>query len=156
MDSFIQVDKNEWEAFLEDFSQFEEKYRLLLSALDDAESRLQALKKPTDQVEASEALQQASMERTVERTAEETSGSFLSRLKTKLESLGNPPTMAGGQQSIASPPRGQPACSRCGFKITRATRFCPRCNADFGRVVCSCGRELASGDRFCDHCGLGV
>jgi len=146
LDSLIQVDKNEWKAFLEDLSQFEQKYRLLLSALDDAENRLRALEKPEAQVEGSEALRQASMERPVQRTAEQPAESLLTRFKTKLESLGNPTT--------ASRPSRQPTCSRCGFKITRATRSCPRCGADFGRVVCSCGRELADGDRFCDGCGV--
>ena len=44
MDSFIQVDKSEWEAFLEDLSELERKYKLLLNKLDTDESRLDALR----------------------------------------------------------------------------------------------------------------
>jgi hypothetical protein len=40
---FLQVDKTEWEAFLEKLSELEKKYQVILHELDIAQSRLHAL-----------------------------------------------------------------------------------------------------------------
>ena len=150
MDSFIQVDENEWKAFLEDLSQFEKKYQRLLSRLDTAESRLQTLTAPEKKVVGSENVLPPGPEKGA---GVEVKGSFLSRLKTKLEApAGTWRTTPG----ILGKPQGYAACSRCGFQIVRATRFCQHCGAGFGKLVCSCGAELGSGDRFCDCCGREV
>lgn len=85
MDSFIQVDENEWKAFLEDLSQFEKKYQRLLSRLDTAESRLQTLTAPEKKVVGSENVLPPGPEKGA---GVEVKGSFLSRLKTKLEARG--------------------------------------------------------------------
>ena len=42
MNSFLQIDKGEWEAFLEKLSEFEKKYSLLLSKMDAIQGKLQA------------------------------------------------------------------------------------------------------------------
>jgi hypothetical protein len=133
LDSFIQIDKNEWEVFLDELSEFEKKYKLLLNKLDMNENRLDALKTPE------------------KKEGGESKGGFLSRLKTRVE----PPGM---RERLGIVGKRQPVafCSRCGFQIVRTTRFCQRCGADFGKVVCSCGRELGSGDKFCDRCGREV
>ena len=155
MDSFIQVDKSEWEAFLEDLSELERKYKLLLNKLDMNESRLDALKTPEKkEVGSEEASRQVAVKSAEEGRAGKVKGGFLSLLKTKLEpqagrSMGRGTRLGGRPQSCV-------ACSRCGFGIVRATRFCQRCGADFGKMVCSCGRELGFEDRFCDRCGREV
>jgi len=152
LDASTQVDKSEWKAFLEDLSEFEKKYQLLLNRLDSAEGKLRASETPEKKVEeGKEASPQASGEST-EKNKEvggEARGGFLSRLETRLKRASAPRSTPPGSLGYAT-------CSRCGFQIVRATRFCQRCGADFGKPVCSCGRELGSGDRFCDRCGRGV
>ena len=152
MDSFIQIDKNEWKAFLEELSEFEKKYERLLNMLDLTESRLDALKTPEKKEVEGEEAPQVSVKSPEKVEGGEAKGGYLSRLKAKIEPLGRRSTRPG----IPSMPQAYASCSRCGFQIVRATRFCQRCGADFGRVVCSCGRELGSEDRFCDRCGRGV
>jgi hypothetical protein len=150
LDSFIQIDKNEWKAFLEELAEFEKKYERLLTMLDMVESRFEALKTPEKKEGGSEeALRQVSVKSPEKVVDAESKGGYLSRLEAKLEALGRRSTRPG----IPNTPQAHASCSRCGFQIMRATRFCQRCGADFGRVVCSCGRELGSGDRFCDRCG---
>ncbi|HXZ90641.1 MAG TPA: zinc ribbon domain-containing protein [Candidatus Dormibacteraeota bacterium] len=152
MDASTQVDKSEWKAFLEDLSEFEKKYKLLLNRLDTAEGKLRGSGTPEEKVDqGNEASPQASGEST-EKEKEvtgEVEGGFLSRLETRLKRASGPRSTPPGNLGYAT-------CSRCGFQIVRATRFCQRCGADFGKVVCSCGRGLGSGDRFCDRCGRGV
>lgn len=48
------------------------------------------------------------------------------------------------------------SCEKCGYRIQRASRFCEGCGADFGTLVCPCGRDLSANDKFCDHCGRSV
>jgi hypothetical protein len=155
LDSFIQVDKNEWNAFLEAFSEFEKKYELLLGELDNARSRLRASSSEARVGGGIETPSKASPGKTVERMGGVTGGSFFDQLKAKLETLSISPSVVS-QRSVASLSRNQAACSRCGFKIVRATRVCQGCGADFGGMVCVCGRSLSSADKFCDRCGRGV
>jgi hypothetical protein len=153
LDTFIQVDKDKWKAFLEELSEFEKKYERLLNMLDMTESRLDALKTPEKKEEGSaETLRQLSVKSPEKVVGGGVKGSFLSRLEAKLE----PPGRRSTRPGILSMPQVYASCSRCGCQIVRGTRFCERCGADFGRVVCSCGRELGSGDRFCDRCGRAV
>ena len=156
MDASIQVDKNEWKAFLEDLSELEKKYELLLSMLDVAEGRRAALSAPEEkEAGISEASRQVSMEHPEKGVGEEAKPGFLSRLNAK---LARPSGSMGRstRRGILGKPQAYASCSRCGFMIVRPTRFCPRCSADFGKLVCSCGRELSSADRFCDRCGRQV
>ncbi len=48
------------------------------------------------------------------------------------------------------------SCEKCGYRIQRASRFCEGCGADYGTLVCPCGRDLSSNDKFCDRCGRSV
>ena len=152
MNSFIQINKNEWNAFLEELSEFEKKYERLLNMLDMTKSRVDALKTPEKEERESEEDLRLSAKTPEKVVGAEAKGSYLTRLKAKLESLGGRSIRPG----ILSMPQVYASCSRCGFQIVRPTRFCQRCGADFGRAVCSCGRELGSGDRFCDRCGRGL
>jgi len=153
LDSFIQIDKNEWKAFLEELSEFEKKYERVLNMLDVTESGLDALKiLEKKEVESEEALREVSVKSSEKVVGAEAKVGYLGRLKAKLEPLGRRSIRPG----IPRMPQGYASCSRCGFQIVRATRFCQRCGADFGKLVCSCGRELGSRDRFCDRCGRGV
>jgi hypothetical protein len=154
--SFIQVDKNEWDAFLEQLSELERKYKLLLKKLDMDESKLQALTPPEKKTAGS-----SEVPRQVSKSPEKGVGgdvkdSFLSRLKAKLEPAAGSSMWRGGRPGMLAKPQGYAACSRCGYQIARATRFCQHCGASFGKMVCSCGRELGPGDRFCDCCGREV
>ena len=154
MDSFIQVDKNEWKAFLEDLSELERKYKLLLNKLDMDESRLQALRTREKEAGSDEALRQVPLQSPG--AGGEVKGGFLIWLKTKLQPPAGSSMGRSTQPGMLSKPQGYAACSRCGFQIGRPARFCQRCGADFGKLMCPCGRELGSGDRFCDRCGRGV
>ena len=112
------------------------------------ESRLDALNPPEKKEERTEvAAPQVSMTRTEKGVGGVGGGGFLSRLRTRLEFA---------RRGIPIKPQGYASCRRCGLPIVRATRFCQSCGADFGRMVCSCGRELGSGNRFCDRCGRKV
>jgi hypothetical protein len=156
LSSFIQVDKNEWEAFLEDLSELERKYKLLLKILDMDESRLQTLTTPEKKTEGSSAAPRHVPKSPEKGVGEKVKDGFLSRLKAKLEPT-TPSSMGrSARLGMLGRPQGYAACSRCGSPIVRATKFCQRCGADFGKMMCSCGRELGSGDRFCDLCGRGV
>jgi hypothetical protein len=156
LSSFIQVDKNEWEAFLEDLSELERKYKLLLKILDMDESRLQTLSPHEKKAEGSSAAPRQVPKSPEKRVGENVKSSFLSRLKAKLEPRGGSSMGRSARLGMLGKPQGYAACSRCGSPIVRATKFCQRCGADFGKMVCSCGRELGSGDRFCDRCGREV
>ena len=157
MSSFVQVDENEWKAFLEDLSQFEKKYQHLLQMLDLAESKLQALTAPEKkELGSDEASRPVALKSPEKKMGEEIKGGFLNRLRAKLEPLGRSSTGRNTRLGILSRPLGYATCSRCGSQIMRATRFCQRCGADFGKMVCSCGHQLGVGDRYCDRCGRGV
>jgi len=159
MGSLVQVDKQEWDAFLEKLSELEKKYQLVLRELDAAKSKLRTL-------DDSERQQQGKTIPTAPESAEAPPKStatgpkkpgFLTKLRTGLKSLQIPPSPRAGRSPLnPNAPPNYASCSRCGGKIMHATRFCERCGADFGKTVCSCGRELSSSDKFCDHCGRPV
>jgi hypothetical protein len=158
LNSFIQVDKSEWEAFLEDLSELERKYKLLMNKLDMDARKLQTLTTPEKNekkdVGSDDASRQVSMKSPEEGKAGEVKGGFLSRLKATLVSLEGSTGRITPLGSLRKP-QGYASCSRCGFRLVRAARFCQRCGGDFGKTVCCCGRELGAGDRFCDRCGRG-
>lgn len=156
LNSFIRVDRSEWEGFLEDLSEFEKKYRRLLDMMDAAERRLQALGTPEKMAGRDEASRQVPLKSRESVAGVGAGGGFLSRLETKLEALGNALTAMSVRPGVSKAPAGYASCSQCGFQITRPTRSCQRCGADFGKLVCSCGSELSSGVRFCDRCGREV
>ena len=160
MGTLIQIDKEEWDSFLEKLSELEKKYQVVLKELDAAHSRLQALdssqkqeekKPPTLTTPPTPTPTKMQAAQTV--TASKKLG-FLTQLETRLRSVRMTTTPRTGPSMLdPNAPRNYASCSRCGGKIMHATRFCERCGADFGRLVCSCGRELSSSDKFCYHCG---
>jgi len=60
LESVLQLNKNEWEAFLEEFSELTKKYELLLSKLDLAEITIEGNRERSKQLTANsgEALKQ--------------------------------------------------------------------------------------------------
>ena len=151
MESFILVDREEWNALLNDLSQFEQKYQLILNKLDATERRLRELGE--EKKEEGRHSSQQMHERTLpDGRAEETGSNLLSRFKSKLESFGA--TARRSQTMILS--QNYASCGNCGYWISRPTRFCQRCGGDFGALTCSCGRQLLPTDRFCDRCGRGL
>jgi len=158
LEAIVQLDKKEWEAFLEKLSELEEKYKLILRELDRAHQKLQALDKSRSQQEKNlPSPKTPAEEQPTTGAAEVKRASLLTGLKAKLESVRVPQTPPAGW-SLTNPeaPPNYASCSRCRGKIMHATRFCEVCGADFGRVVCSCGRGLSGLVRFCDHCGRRV
>jgi hypothetical protein len=157
----VQLDKKEWDAFLQELSELEMKYLLVLRELDEAHSKLQALGKSPEQSNRPPSGPAASK---IGRSREDVGGAskddFVTRLKTGLESLKPTSTVVGaGTQSVQTIQTAQGSyacCSRCGYKIVHATRVCQHCSADFGMLVCSCGREVPDSGRFCDGCGRPV
>ena len=162
----LQVDKNEWETFLSEFSALTKNYELILSKLELAHTQMKELN------QRNEALTRelrkivgspgnyAAMESKDEREeiiAEET-GRKITEVKPTVKSK---PGFLGSirnrldlstrkSQSLTI---GSASCRRCGFLVRRASRFCVGCGCDFGSFVCSCGRGLSSNDKFCDQCG---
>jgi oligoendopeptidase F len=77
MEPVVSVSRKEWEAFLADHSRLVEKYRLLLSHLEDARTAIQGLNEKTQQqmVKSGETLKQV---RTVlDKLCEETEAQLL-------------------------------------------------------------------------------
>jgi hypothetical protein len=60
LESVLQVNRNEWEAFLEEFSELTKKYELLLNKMDLAEVAIQSQRERSKQLTAksSEVLRQ--------------------------------------------------------------------------------------------------
>ena len=156
MDSSVQLDKKEWDAFLEKLSELESKYQLVLRELDEAHSKLQAIDNRRDEQdkkpEKTEDPTRPSQGENKRKTTEPKKLSFLASLENKLRSRRITPSgrnLMGAQPNYAY-------CSRCRSQIMHATRFCDRCGADFGGWICSCGRGLSESVRFCDRCGRKV
>jgi len=160
MGSLVQVDKQEWDAFLEKLSELEKKYQVVLRELDTAHNRLRALdnsqeqqEKPIPTVSASASAKGSPKLMATKPKKPE----FLTQLKTELQSLQiRLSSRADWGRLNPNAPPNYASCNRCGGKIMHATRFCERCGADFGKAVCSCGHELSSSHKFCDHCGRPV
>jgi len=155
----LQVDRKEWEDFLNKLSELEKKYQLVLHELDTAHSKLQALENSQKHESASPVPfttppTSTQEKRTAQTATREKKPRFLSRLKTDLRSF-RISTSVGAGRSVFNPnaPPNYASCSRCGSKILFPRRFCGYCGADFGQAVCSCGRAVSAGVTFCNHCG---
>ena len=159
MDSLIQIDRKEWEDFLNKLSELEKKYQLVLRELDTAHSKLQALENSQKHETASPVPVAISPTSTQEKQTTQTATKqkktgFLTRLEADLRSFRiSPSVRAGRPPSNANAPPNYASCSRCGSKILVPRKFCGSCGVDFGQWVCSCGRALSAGVTFCDHCG---
>ena len=139
MGSLMQVDRKQWEEFIRNLSELEEKYRLVLDELDTAYNRLEALGISQMRYgEGSTLTMSASGQGSVQSTTRD----------EKTRRLTAPPS-----RRLLRPIA---FCDRCDARVTHASRFCERCGADFGKWVCSCGLELADSDRFCYRCGRSV
>jgi len=157
----IQLDQKEWDAFLEQLSELEKKYLLVLRELDEARSKLQALIKSSHQTEqtltgpAAPTIGQPS-----EKVGRGSKDHFMTRLKAKLGPPQPPSTVVGdkGQtvQIVKTAQGSYASCGRCGYRLSHATNRCEGCGANFGRLVCSCGRDVPESGRFCDGCGRAV
>ena len=79
MESVLQLNRNEWEAFLEEFSELTKKYELLLSKLDLAEITDEGQRERSKQLSAksAESLKQirSAMEKLCKETEEALNGS---------------------------------------------------------------------------------
>jgi len=144
LNSFSQVNKSEWEAFLQDLSDLQKKFELLLTRLDNVERKLQLSNNPEQEKTVSKAEERVRSAESQTKTTGGKGSGFMSRLAAKLQ--------LRGSSSIMRPPY-EASCSRCGRKLIQSGRYCALCGADFGRILCSCGRGLSSGDEFCDRCG---
>ena len=155
--SSVELDKEEWEAFLGKLSELEKKYMSVLRELDATRSRLHTIEKAPNPKEQSTPKQATAEEmKAPEQTPKTPQLSILQRLENKLHSLQTIPTTRSSQ-GPPTPNRAQNAsCSRCGYRINYSTRFCAHCGADFGGWTCACGRTLAGADKFCDRCGRPV
>ena len=143
--SSVELDKEEWEAFLEKLSELEKKYMSVLRELDETRSRLHTLERAPNQKEQSTTRQAKVEEAKVpEQRTKPAELNALQRLRNKLQSL----------QTLYRPQNA--SCSRCGYRINYSTRFCAHCGADFGGWTCACGRTLSGADKFCDRCGRPV
>ena len=161
MDSLIQVDRKEWEDFLNKLSELEKKYQLVLRELDTAHSKLQALensqKHETPPPVPLSTPATSTEKQTIQAATSEKKAGFLSRLKTDLQSFRISPSVRAERPAFnPNAPPNYASCTRCRSKILSPRRLCNYCGADFGQWVCSCGRTLPAGVTFCDHCGRRV
>jgi len=152
----LQVDKDEWDTFLSEFSKLAKNYEIILGKLDMALAQIEVQREKNRQLDArgSEVLesvedgldeikqdQSAKKPNETERTVKTKLG-FLESFRIGLFRLTRRPQTS----TYAS-------CRRCGYVIKRASRFCVGCGADFGAFVCPCGRGVSPDDKFCDQCG---
>jgi rubrerythrin len=146
MNPVLQVDKDEWETFLSEFSKLAKNYELILGKLDLALAQIEVQREKNGQLEDEldeiKQDQSAKNPNEAERTVKTKPGflEFFSRIG--LFRLTRRP------QTIT-----YASCRRCGYVIKRASRFCVGCGADFGAFVCPCGRGVSPDDKFCDQCG---
>ena len=146
MGSTLQIDRDEWDSFLEKLAEFEKKYNLLLSKIDAMQSGPSAAQQPVAQKADVPVASNVMPEIRLPSPQRE---GLLSRLNRSLK-----PSTSASARSIGSIYFQNGAhCSRCSWQLTQPTRFCQQCGAGFGGVICPCGRQLQSSDKFCDHCG---
>jgi hypothetical protein len=150
LSSIVQIDRDEWESFLEKLAEFEKKYNLLLSKIDAIQSGVTAVQQPNTEKRALSAMPLAP------------SGLMAHPLPkrgllTRLEEMLRYGTTREANKSKGSNYLQDGAhCSRCGWQLAKATQYCQQCGVGFGRVICPCGRALGRSDRFCDSCGRAV
>ena len=167
MTPVLQVDKEEWEAFLSEFSKLAKNCELIVSKLEEAQAQIRMLN------EQNEALRREARgmvgfptgqgaAEPVESELEEIRQGEPIRKFSEPEPAGK--LKRGFLESVrfrlSRLPRGQRDsyvyCRRCGYQIKKASRFCSGCGVDFGAFICLCGRDVSRGDRFCDRCGRKV
>lgn len=149
-------ENKEWKTLLEELSELEKKYRAVLQELDETRRQLQAQNKQPSEQHIVQQSSPAPPQPKPSPTTASKSG-LLSRMKISLQNIQAGPATAPSQPLPTTSERQYFAvCSRCQSRIIHATRFCENCGADFGGLVCSCGRGLDGQAKFCDRCGRGV
>jgi len=159
----LQVDKDEWEAFRAEFSKLTKEYETLLARLEQAQAQIKQLN------EQNEALRREGgavppptnqgVTEPVKSRPEEVKRSESDKQPGEAALKGK--AKRGFWESIRSRLLGRPqyprfsvaACRKCGFLIREASRFCSGCGADFGALICPCGRDLPRDAKHCDRCG---
>ena len=147
MPPILQVDRTEWEAFLEKLKEFERKYNLLLNKVDTLQSKLQNEEK-NDGGSPGALKQELHVPPQPQFAAER--NNFLGALDTKLKALNKSNSPVPKRPYVI---QNNAYCSSCGYRIIQPSSVCERCGCDFNALVCSCGRELTGSQRFCDRCG---
>lgn len=153
MASVLRLKRNEWEAFLEEFSEFTKNYEFILSRLELAETRIEGQRQRAQQlsVESDHAVKEEPAGR-VERESV-----VQQPVKAQLRLLGRFFRIKHFTRSVTSKARNstgpRTSCEKCGDQIKRASRYCESCGGDFGALICPCGRGLNADDKFCDRCG---
>jgi len=150
----VQVDKDEWKTFLAEFSELTKNYELILGKLELAHTQMKELNQRNENLARELRRPVPEAPGTGESKGEkkepvkevqpkvESKHSFLQALRARLDLSRRAPQIQVGYAS----------CQKCGFLVRRASRFCVGCGADFGSIVCPCGRALSSSDKFCDRC----
>jgi hypothetical protein len=158
-ESEILIARDEWERFLSSVERLMALHQSAIQRLKELSSRNQTLRQELSAIQHSGAakpergegrrLAESNRAQQVQRKYGFINLHLLNHLKAKLESLEN----AARRSMTSNFPRGYASCTNCRYQIKRASRFCERCGANFGKLTCPCGRELSSTDKFCDVCG---
>lgn len=150
MGSFLQIDKKEWENFLDKLAEFEQKYQLLLSKMDTLQSKLEAGERRDKRENEKRDEESQNLVPQLPPQGPSAESSLLDRSNDKTK----PRNRADLTFSkIPYAPNNIAYCKSCGYSITLGSRYCTHCGTDFGKRICSCGRELSGSERFCDWCG---
>ena len=147
--STLQIDRSEWESFLEKLAEFEKKYNLLLSKIDAMQTAPSTIQQPGPEKAEPSVVASVMSEIPVPSRQKE---SLLSRLNRSLKMPS--PTAARSVGPVYF--ENGAHCSRCRWQLTQPTKYCHQCGTGFGAVICPCGRQLGPGDKFCDGCGRAV
>jgi len=152
----LQIDKNEWETFLSEFSALAKNYELILNKLELAHTQMKELNQRNEAL-TQELRQAPSHNHAIMGSEVKREPDNLKKAEPTVQSKpGIFQTFRNGLDLLKRKPQnlsGYASCRRCGFLIRKASRFCVGCGSDFGSVVCPCGRALSADDKFCDQCG---
>jgi hypothetical protein len=146
----VVVGREDWDQFLSDIERLMSLHEHIIKVLKELRRQNQALK-----LELSDATQSHPV--SVDSSASAV-GTVSERrgLMTRLLGFRQRRDSSRGsveQAAEVSAAKGVATCGKCGFQVTKPSRFCEGCGASFGVLICGCGRELGPDDRFCDGCG---
>ena len=164
MSPVLQVDKDEWEAFRSEFSKLTKNYELVLGKLEQAQAEIRTLNQQNEVLRRASAVPlqtsqgevgyvkdepevskqpESDKKPSAELTIKQRHG-FWDSLRLRLSRLPRGPQTR---------PTAYAACSKCGYLVREASRFCSSCGANFGALICPCGRDLSPDAKYCDRCG---
>jgi len=157
MSHVLQVDRNEWETFLSEFSALTKNYELILNKLELAHTQMKELSQRneslTQELRRALSVDHSTVGSNDKRPEPDSLKEFGLAVQSKpgfLQAFRN--RMKMSMRKPQNLMNSYASCQRCGFLIRRASRFCVGCGSDFGYIVCPCGRGLSSNDKFCDRC----